>query len=260
MIKKIIHMFTGLIKKNYNEKVSVIVPVYNVFPCYIEEALNSVLASTYQNLEIIVVNDGSTNKETLSFLDSYKNKKVKIINQINMGLAEARNTGINSANGKYILPLDADDKIEPTYIEKAVKIIETKKKVGIVYCEADLFGAINKKWELPEFKMKNMLRFNCIFCTALFRKTDWEKVGGYKKIMKYGWEDYEFWLSLLELNLKVYRIPEILFHYRQHEKSSMLTEIYKDNSKLEYLWKMIHTYHRDLYKKYKIDNSNLLNQ
>lgn len=248
MLKKLINKITVLFNKKCTEKVSIIVPVYNVLPCYIEEALDSALASTYQNKEIIVVNDGSTSKETLSFLKNYNNPKVKIINQINMGLAEARNTGIKNATGKYILPLDADDKIEPTYIEKAVKIIDSKKKIGIVYCEADMFGAINKKWELPEFKMKNMLRFNCIFCTALFRKTDWERVGGYKKIMKYGWEDYEFWLSLLELGVKVYRIPEILFHYRQHEKTSMITELLSDNYKMKYLWEMIHTYHRDLYK------------
>lgn len=251
MIQKLINKITVLFNKKCTEKVSVIVPVYNVLPCYIEEALESVLVSTYQNIEIIVVNDGSSSKETLSFFKSYNNPKVKIINQINMGLAEARNTGIKNATGKYILPLDADDKIEPTYIEKAVKIIDSKKRIGIVYCEADMFGAINKKWELPEFKMKNMLRFNCIFCTALFRKTDWERVGGYKKIMKYGWEDYEFWLSLLELGVKVYRIPEILFHYRQHEKTSMLTEVYKEKFKLEYLWKMIQSHHKELFDKYK---------
>ena len=251
MIKKLINKITVLFNKKCTEKVSVIVPVYNVLPCYIEEALDSALASTYQNKEIIVVNDGSTSKETLSFLKNYNNPKVKIINQINMGLAEARNTGIKNATGKYILPLDADDKIEPTYIEKAVKIIDSKKKIGIVYCEADMFGAINKKWDLPKFKIKKMLKHNCIFCTALFRKSDWEKVGGYKRIMKYGWEDYEFWLSLIELNLKVYRIPEVLFHYRQHEKTSMISEIGRDNTKMEYLRKMILTYHSDLYTKYK---------
>lgn len=244
-------------KKECIEIVSVIIPVYNVLPSYIEESLNSALASTYQNIEIIIVNDGSTNEDTISYLNNYTNPKVKIIHQINMGLAEARNSGIKNSTGKYILPLDADDKIEPSYIEKAVNIIESKRKIGIVYCEADLFGAVNKKWEIPEFKMKNMLRFNCIFCTALFRKSDWEKVGGYKKIMKYGWEDYEFWLSLLELGVKVYRIPEILFHYRQHEKTSMLTEIYKENSKLEYLWKMIHSLHEDLFSKYKKQLTNL---
>ena len=241
-------------KKEVTEIVSIIIPVYNVLPRYIEESLNSALASTYQHIEIIIVNDGSTNEDTISFLKTINNPKVKIINQNNMGLAQARNKGIMKAIGKYILPLDADDKIEPSYVEKAVHIIETKRKIGIVYCEADLFGAINKKWELPKFKRKNMLRFNCIFCTALFKKSDWEKVGGYKDIMKYGWEDYEFWLSLLELGVKVYRIPEILFHYRQHEKTSMLTEIYKDNFKLEYLWDKIHTLHSNLYKKYKIDN------
>lgn len=231
-----------------SEKVSVIIPVYNVKPSYINDAINSALNQTYKNIEIIVVNDGSTNEETLEYLKTINNPIINVINQENKGLAEARNTGIRNCSGKYILPLDADDLIAKTYIEKACEIIENISDIGIVYCKANLFGTQTGEWPDKDYKFPDILNSNCIFCTALFRKSDWEKVGGYKKEMIYGWEDYEFWLSLIEDGAKVYKIPEILFYYRKHE-TSMVTELY--NRKYKYTKKLIRKFHKDLYKKYE---------
>lgn len=242
-------------KKN-NSKVSVVIPVYNVKPEYIQEAIDSVLNQTYKNIEIIVVNDGSTNNETLEYLQTLDNEKIKLINQENKGLSMARNTGVTYSCGKYILPLDSDDKIASTYIEKAVNIIENNSKIGIVYCEAEFFGLKEGKWNLPKYNLPDILIGNCIFCTALFRKSDWEKVGGYKKEMIYGWEDYEFWLSLIELGVEVYCIPEVLFFYRQHVVS-MVTQI--DKEKQNYLWNQIHKFHEPLYKKYEKELSKITN-
>lgn len=230
-----------------NNKVSVIIPVYNVNPEFIKESLNSVLESTYQNLEVIVVNDGSTKQETVAYLNSIKNESVRLVNQDNKGLAEARNTGIRNASGVYILPLDADDLIDKTYIEKAVKAIDGDPQIGIVYCKADFIGKMTGEWELPDFKMPDFLLFNSIFCTALFRKNDWEKAGGYKKEMCYGWEDYEFWLSLIENGAVVYKIPEVLFHYRKHGTSMISGMAY---NKAKYSRKLIKRFHQGLYQKY----------
>lgn len=230
-----------------DKKVSIIIPVYDVKPCYINDAINSALKQTYKNIEIIVVNDGSTKEETLAYLKTIDNPVIKVVNQDNKGLAEARNIGIKNCTGEYILPLDADDIIDKTYVEKAIDIMENISDIGIVYCRANLFGVKAGEWSLPNFDLPSFLTQNCIFCTALFRKSDWEKVGGYKKEMCYGYEDFEFWLSLIENGAKVYKIPEILFHYRQHEVS-MITEVNKEKS--SYLWKLIHEFHKDLYEKY----------
>lgn len=229
-------------------KVSIIIPCYN-HGRYVDEAVQSCLNQTYQDVEIIIVNDGSTDKETNELLNNYQKPKTKVVTTQNQGLAMARNTGIKKASGAYILPLDADDKIAPTYIEKAVKILDDNKNIGIVYCNAEFFGAQQGRWELPEYKFSTQLNGNCIFCTSLFRKSDWEKVGGYKKEMKYGWEDYEFWLSLIENGCEVYRIPEVLFYYRQHVEASMLKKI--DNEKQKYLYNVIFSFHKDLYNKNK---------
>ncbi len=227
-------------------KVSIIVPCYN-HGRYVDEAVQSCLNQTYQDVEIIIVNDGSTDKETNELLNNYQKPKTKVIKIPNQGLSMARNTGIKEASGSYILPLDADDKIAPTYIEKAVKILDENNKIGIVYCNAEFFGARQGPWNLPEYNFSTQLNGNCIFCTSLFRKSDWEKVGGYKKEMKYGYEDYEFWLSLIEKGCKVYKIPEVLFYYRQHQTASMLKKM--DEEKLIYSYNTIFSFHKKLYRK-----------
>jgi glycosyltransferase involved in cell wall biosynthesis len=151
-------------------------------------------------------------------LKKIKKPKTTIIFTKNNGVSEARNIAIKKAKGKYILPLDADDTIEPTYLEKASKILDGLKS-GIVYCKARLFGDVNEEWYLPEYSFTEITKGNVIFCSAMFRKSDWLKVGGYKKELIHGLEDWEFWLSLIENGAKVFRIPEILFNYRIKQNS-----------------------------------------
>lgn len=198
--------------------VSVIMPVYNDAE-YLWEAIESVKKQTYTDWEIIIVDDGSDKKTTIDVIKNIHDEKIKIIRTKNNGPSAARNTGIKEAHGKYILPLDADDLIDATYVEKAVDIMENDGDIGIVYCKAELFGKRTGIWELPEYNIGSMLIGNMIFVTSLFKKSDWECVGGFDENLKHGIEDYEFWLSLLELNVKVYKIPEVLFHYRIKEKS-----------------------------------------
>lgn len=206
--------------------VSVVIPCYNQGQ-YLDDAVSSVLAQTYQAFEIIIVNDGSTVPETIEILKNYNKPKTTVIHTDNQGLAAARNNGIKVAQGKYILPLDADDKIGSSYIEEAVKLLEFDENLGIVYCEAEFFGDRTGKWELPEYKFPDILLENVIFCSGLFRKSDWEKVNGYKSNMIYGWEDYDFWLSIINLGRKVYRIPKTLFYYRQ--SNDQMTKLIKEN-------------------------------
>ena len=194
--------------------VSVIMPCYNQGQ-YLDEAVESVLAQTYQNFEIIVINDGSTDAETIQILSHYDKPQVKIIHTENCGPSSARNTGIEHSCGQYILPVDADDRIGKGYLEKAVAILEANPRVGIVYSEAEFFGTITGKWELPDFQFPEILLGNGIFNSSLYRRVDWETVGGYQENMVHCWEDYDFWLSLIELGREVVRLPDIFYFYRQ---------------------------------------------
>lgn len=198
--------------------VSVVIPCYNQGR-FLAESIGSVLSSGYRDLEIVVVDDGSSDPETVRILDELKYPATRLIRRQNGGLAAARNTGIGEATGRYILPLDADDRIGPDYIGKAVETLERDSGVGIVYCRGERFGAEYGPWRLPRFSRWRMRLGNVIFCSALYRRADWEAVGGYDESLRRGWEDWDFWLSLLELGRSVRQLPVTGFYYRKHPSS-----------------------------------------
>ena len=157
--------------------VSVIVPLYNAAP-FIGEALDSIVSSTYRPLEIVVVDDGSTDN-SLAVAQAYakQHQEVKVFHQENAGVSAARNKAIREAKGEWILPVDGDDKISPTYIEKAVAAI--RDDVRIISCRAQYIGAKEGEWKLPAFSRELLARKNMIHISSLFRKADWERVGGF---------------------------------------------------------------------------------
>jgi glycosyltransferase involved in cell wall biosynthesis len=205
--------------------VSVIMPCYNQGQ-YLEEAVGSVLAQTYQDFEIIVINDGSTDAATVDLLQTYHQPQMTVLHTANHGPAVARNTGIQQARGDYILPLDADDRIAPTFLEKTVPLLDQNPGVGIVYTQADLFGEQTGRFDVPTYSFPEILLGNMIFNTSLYRKMDWEKAGGYRENMIWGWEDYDFWLSILELGREVVQLPEVLYFHREvpNSRSQQMTE------------------------------------
>lgn len=224
-------------------RVSVIIPCYNQGQ-YVMETLDSVLRQTYHDIDVIIVNDGSDDHNTISTLDRIDFPTVQILHTSNQGLAAARNNGIQAATGDLILPLDADDKIASQYVEQAAAVLEQRPEIGIVYCRAQLFGAVDTEWQLPPYSLKEMLLDNVIFCSAMFRRADWEEVGGYDPGMIYGWEDYDFWLSLIEKGREVYQLPEILFWYRVASDSMVRS---KEKWQKEAMFKRIFERHRKLF-------------
>lgn len=229
------------------EKVSVIMPCYNDGQ-YIREAIDSVKNQTYSNIEILVIDDGSDDKETCQILNQLPSD-VFILKSEHLRPAGARNLGIRRATGKYILPLDSDDKIDSTYVEKCVSILDDNEKIGAVYCYADLFGEKSGAWELPQYSFRNMLIDNIVFVTAMFRKDDWERAGGFDTSMDSGMEDYAFWISILSLGKDIYQIPETLFHYRI-KKTSRTTEFLGDIEQTKSIYRKIYYSHQDFYNEH----------
>ncbi len=194
--------------------VSVVIPCYNQGN-FIKETVASALQSSYPNLEIVIIDDGSTDgssKVARGLANS--NEKVLFLEQENAGPSAARNHGIRRSNGKYILPLDGDDLISPDYIGKAVDILEKHPEVKVVYCEAEKFGADDGKWKLKPFSLGGLAQGNMIFISALFRREDWGKVGGFSEEMTWGFEDWEFWISMLKNGGDVVKLPITGFFYR----------------------------------------------
>ena len=229
--------------------VSVIIPCYNDGQ-YLKEAVMSVCESFYSPIEIIIVDDGSEDELTQKVLRYMEIAGKKVVYAKHGGPAKARNEGIKRARGEYILPLDADDKISPEYISEAVAVLEEKKEVGIVYCLADYFEGRTGAWELPEYSIGMMLNRNVIFSAGMFRKSDWERVGGYDEAFSCYQEDWEFWLSLLELGLQPYRIEKVYFHYRKREDSLSRSDRHITYKEVELVLHKMRHKHLELYRQY----------
>ena len=230
---------------NSNPVVSVIMPCFNDGK-YILDAVNSVINQTYTNWELIVVDDGSDDSETKEVLKSINNEKITIIYNKHSGVVKARNDGIAKAKGDYIVPLDADDIAESSLLEKYIRIIQSDHDIGIVYCLYEYFGMNHGIYKLPDYNIINMLISCCITNTSIFRKKDWALVGGYNSTMELGCEDYDFWLSILELGRKVVLVPEILLHYRDKGNTGRTKKI--DVEKEKIISDMIINNHLSLYK------------
>ncbi len=199
--------------------VSVVIPCYN-YGRFLEEAIRSVHAQTLQDVEVIVVDDGSTDSYTLQVLERVREQGLaKVIRQVNRGLPAARNTGVRHAQGIYVCCLDADDTIAPTYLEKCVLVLEQDPQVGFVYSWVRIFGDEEGAWKMPLFDPGRLLVENIVSVAAVFRKRAWQEVGGYDEQMRSGYEDWEFWIRLTKRGWAGHRIPEFLFNYRRHGKT-----------------------------------------
>jgi len=230
-------------------KISVIIPAYNASR-YISETLQSVVASNYSNWECIVVDDGSTdNTLEIAKLQTKDNHRFIILHQPNSGPSVARNLAISLSTGKYILPLDADDLISPDYMKLTVEVLENHPEVKVVYSNAVKFGYRKGFWNLPNYSLKELLKENMIFCSALYRRSDFDKTRGYDPLLRTGREDWDFWLELLKTGGEVKKLPGVHFFYRTHKKSRDK----EANQKLAEIRKHIYNNHKELYA-YFFDN------
>ena len=207
--------------KSLSPKVSVVIPCYN-YAHYLSEAVDSVLSQTYQNFEVIIVNDGSTDNTDLvanQLITQNPKQHIRLIHQSNSGQpAIARNVGIAQAAGQYILCLDADDKLEPTFLEKTVSVLDGNPEISIAFTHIQHFGAIDSIWSSGPFALEAQIRSNNIPYCALYRREVFDSVGGYATNVR-GYEDWDFWLNTLEKEWQGQLIPEPLFYYRKGHES-----------------------------------------
>lgn len=230
-------------------KVSVVIPCYND-KNYIQETIQSIECQTFQNFEVIVIDDGSDDT-TKQVLQTLINDRTKVITQTNRGPSAARNKGFDVASGDYILTIDADDIVEETFLEKAVAILNENTAVGAVSSYCNVFI---KKYEITSEHtpgggvLKDFLFDNNSVSFALIRKKTWQDTGGYDEAMLTGFEDWEFWISITKKGWKVDMIPEFLFNYRIKDKNSVdkNAKLHYRESNLNYIYKK----HQDIYVSY----------
>ena len=226
-----------------NQIVSIIVPVYNVDK-FIKKCLDSILCQTYKNLEILLIDDGSTDSSG-KICDEYANidSRVKVYHQDNSGVSSARNLGLDHCNGELISFIDSDDFVEPNYIEILLDNYENNSQ--IVICKFDIYQ--NQDAVKPGF-----LKINGEFTSETydFVKTAHGRVWGtifskeliadlrFNKELTIG-EDALFLAELIKKSIKIKIIPNILYHYIERDGSELLS-CYNENKITEvYAWEKI---------------------
>lgn len=202
-----------------NPKVSVIIPCYN-YGRYLTDAVESVVQQTFQDFEVIIVNDGSTDETenvAESLVKKYHNYRIILINQENSGKpAISRNIGIAASKGQYILCLDADDKIASTMLEECLKILESNPTPSIVYTDRLDFDGVEEIVQASDYNFDKLKYENHISYCALYRREVWEQVGGYRANVR-GCEDWDFWVAAGARGFSGYHISKPLFKYRRHD-------------------------------------------
>ncbi len=217
-------------------RVSVVVPCYNHGE-YLPEAVGSVTGLGRDDVEIVVVDDGSTDERTLREMNVLRARGIRVIRQENRGLAAARNAGIRASRADFILPLDSDNRIREAYLTKGVAMLEGDSALGVVYGDAEYFGDRTGRWQVEPFDLGRLALGNYIDACALFRKSLWDSIGGYDERMpRMGWEDWDFWLRAAVRGFGFAHVDAIAFDYRVRENSMLSTTNRHVEELLEYIF------------------------
>ncbi len=185
---------------------------------YLPEAVASYERYAPDYCELIIVNDGSTQAKTRRGLRRLAQRGVRVLDLPHGGLSRARNEGIKGARGRFILPLDADNRLGAGYIEQAVAILDAQPEIGVVYSDCREFGIVGQYRPAPEFVLPEMLHHPAIDACAVFRKQLWQDCGGYDERLS-AWSDWELWLNAACNGWRFQHLPAALFDYRRRDDS-----------------------------------------
>jgi len=241
---------SGLRKPDNTTSLTTPIDLSVVIPCYdhgefLLEAVASVERTAPARCEVIIVNDGSKQPRTLEILEALRRSGYFVMDQQNEGLSRARNNAIAMASGRYILPLDADNRIREGFVESAIEVLDSESAVGIVYGYRCDFGLRTGVQEVPDFDIDAMLVWNSIDACAVFRKEVWVECGGYDHTSS-PLEDWEFWINSASKGWRFYNLHQVTFDYRVRPES-LITKT-KRAEILQELLSRIMTKHIDLYR------------
>ena len=224
--------------------VSVIIPCHNS-AAYIEQTVRSVLAQSLNAIEIVFVDDGSSD-ETVSIIEALigpvAGVRCRLLKQPQSGVAAARNTGIAASAGRYVLPLDSDDLIEPMMLADCVRTLQQRPEASIVYTDRRDFGDFDRIWTAGSFDLARLKYFNQLTYCALFRRTLWEAVAGYRSNVD-GFDDWDFWIACAANKAIAVHLPHPYILHRRRRDSRLWALI----DQYEQLFSRIILNHPDVY-------------
>jgi glycosyltransferase involved in cell wall biosynthesis len=200
-------------------RVSIVMPVFNAGR-WLGQALASVAAQTYRDFELVLVDDGSTDARTIALLDeAARRPSVALHRTANRGPSHARNLAIERAHADLILPLDADDWLAPTFLEKTVPLLDAAPALGVAYTWVGLVGAHHGIWKTGDFTVQALLTRCTIHVASLFRRRLWADAGGYDPRFVESCEDWDLWLGAAARGWRGRCVPEVLVYYRRSATS-----------------------------------------
>ncbi len=229
-------------KETWRPLISVIIPFYNS-PRYLKETLASLEAQTSQDFETILVNDGSDDPVSLRILDEVRqSQRAAVVDCEHRGLAAARNTGATLARAQLIMFLDSDDLLDPGALEKLCWTIAKHPEFAFVYSGVVHFGNIDAVC-YDEFDAARLQKENFLTATCVMRRDLYLELGGNDESMTETWEDYDFWLRLVDRGYigKLFREP--LFWYRRHATASSAQLVSSTGASIEAISKSVVTRH-----------------
>lgn len=226
--------------------VSVVIPCFEQ-EAYVREALASVMAQSFSDWEAILVDDGSCVADIGRVARETGDVRCRIItHERNRGLGPARNTGFAAARGRLVVPIDADDRLAPSFLAATTAALEEDSEADCAYTDLQLFGDSTAVWRFEPGSPGDMLSRQWIpGAGALMRKDLWERLGGYEDLP--GNEDWDFWIGAVRMGIKSIRIPEPLYLYRRTAHSmSVTSQAYHEHESRE----AIHRRHRAFFDRH----------
>lgn len=233
-------------------RVSVVVPVFNLGQ-YLDETIESVLSQTVEDVEIILVDDASSDPLTLERLESRPWPRTTLLRRAeNRGPGAARNLGLRQARGEFFCALDADDRLAPRFLEKTLALLEHEPRLAFASCWLQNFGTEDWVWRQEDCSFPRLLVECTVATPALVRRSALLEIGGYDEDRALdSYEDWDLWLSLVERGFEGAVVPEVLFYYRRRPGS--LSEAAADTGGHLRLMGHIIAKHRATYERHLLD-------
>lgn len=197
--------------------ISILITSYND-GSFLDESVGSAVdlctaTSHPANFEIVLADDGSTERRTVEVLDRLERRGIRVVRFPHRGIGATRNAGVHATHGAWFVPLDADNRLRPSMIDQLLPMALTNPQAGMVYGDAMRFGLRTGEWIMGPTDLERIWRENHIDSCALIRRSAWAEVGGYSNRFN-GLEDWDLWLRFIERGLELTYVSGITFDYR----------------------------------------------